>query len=277
MFAPGTILVADRSASGGTGAVIAINPANGAQQMVSSGGSFANPSGVVVEPGGTLLVLDTDAFGGVGGVIRVNPSNGAQTALSVGSLLINPFSADLESDGTIVVASANGARVARVDPANGIQRKVLPLEVFESAVDVAIDLDGSILVIVNVERGGELVRVDRVTEKHKAVPGALFHNPIGIAVASDGILWVVEDRHGVGPSVVRFDTATQQRTTVSARGLLRGPFRIALEAGDTVVVTDPDVGGGTGRLIRVNRVTGTQSILAQDGFLVEPFGVAVVR
>jgi streptogramin lyase len=267
--------VADRSAFGGSGALVAVNPLNGAQQVVSSAGAFVNPSGVAVEADGNILVVDSDAFGGTGGVIRVNPSTGAQAPLCEGGLLVNPFAAAIEADGTLVIAALNGARVARVDPRSGVQTKILPRDIFDSAVDVAIDRDGSVLVVVNVEAGGELVRLNRVSGEPTPVPGADFQNPRGVAVGPDGIIWVVEDRHGVGPSVVRFDPVSKQRTLLTSRGLLRGPFRIALEARGTMVVSDPDVSGGNGLLIRVDSTSGAQSVLAQGELLVEPFGIAI--
>ena len=276
MLAPGTVLVADRSAAGGTGAIIAVDPSTGTQQVVASGGVFANPSGVVIDADGSLLVVDSDAFGGTGGVIRINPSTGAQATLSEGGLLVNPFNAAIEADGTIVVAATLGARIVRVDPRDGRQTKVQAGETLDSAVDVVRDLDGSLLVVANVERGGELLRVDRVSGAAAPVPGADFQNLVGIAVGPDGIIWALEDRHGVGSSLVRFDPVSKQRTLVAARGLLRGPFRVALEASGTLVVSVPDIGGGDGQLIRVDRSSGTQTVVAQAAPMVEPFGLAVV-
>lgn len=276
MLAAGTILVADRSALGGTGALIAVDPSNGTQRLISSGGDFANPSGVAVEPGGSILVADSDSFGGAGGVIRVNPDNGAQTVLAQGGLLANPFALDLEAAGTIVVASGGGARVTRVDLQSGAQSRVAPQDRFEMAVDVAVAPDGSILAVVDVESGGSLVRLDRVSGEPIPLTGAEFHNPTGVAVEPDGLLWVLEDRHGVGPSLVRYDSTTGQRTLLSSRGLFRGLFRVVIEPSGNFVVSDPDMVDGHGRLVRVARQGGTQSVLSEGGHLVHPFGIAVV-
>lgn len=276
MLAPGTILVADRAAVGGSGAIIAVDPSTGTQQVVASGGLFANPSGVVIEADGNLLVVDSDAFGETGGVIRVNPSTGAQATLSEGGLLVSPFNAAIAADGTIVVVATMGGRIVQVDARDGRQTKLPAGEALDSAVDVARDVDGTLLVVVNVERGGELLRVDRETGAGTSVAGAAFQNLVGIAVGTDGVIWVLEDRHGVGPSLVRFDPVSTQRTLVAARGLLRGPFRVALERSETLVVSVPDVGIGDGQLIRIDRSSGAQSVLAQGPPMVEPFGVAVV-
>ncbi|HUR23354.1 MAG TPA: hypothetical protein VMZ73_05720 [Acidimicrobiales bacterium] len=276
MLASGTILVADRSALDGTGALIAVDPSDGTQRLISSGANFANPSGVALEAGGTVLVADSDAFAGAGGLIRIDPGNGAQSPLSQGGLLANPFAVDVEADGTIVVASGGGARVTRVDPQSGAQSKVPPSEGLESAVEVVIAPDGSLLVVVDVERGGTLIRLDRLSGERIPLPGAEFHNPIGVAVDPDGIIWMVEDRHGVGPSLVRYDSTTGQRTLLTSRGLLRGPFRVVVEVSGDFVVSDPDIVDGHGRLVRVDRQTGAQSVLSEGGHFVHPFGIAVV-
>ena len=276
MLVPGTILVADRSAFGGTGALIAVDPAGGAQRVLSSGGHFVNPSDVVVGADGSVLVVDSDAFGGNGGVIRVNPDTGAQAPLSQGPLAVNPFAGALEAGGTIVLASGLGSRVVRVDPIDGGQAAVLPGPMFESATDVAVAPDGSILVVVDVETGGRLARVDRLSGAEIPLAGANFSNPLGVAVEADGIVWFVEDRHGVGPSLIRYDTTTGQRTRLTERNLLRGPFRVAIEAGGSFVISDPDFVDDQGRLVRVDRATGAQSVLSAGGHFVHPFGVAVV-
>ena len=276
MFAPGTILVADRSALGGTGALIAVDPSNGTQRLVSSGGSFVDPSGVAMEASGSILVADSDAFAGAGGLIRVNPDTGVQTALAQGGLLAHPFALDLEATGTIVVASGSGARVTRVDLQSGAQSRVAPEDRFEMAVDVAVAPDGSILAVVDVQSGGSLVRLDRVSGEPIPLTGAEFHNPTGVAVDTDGIIWVLEDRQGVGPSLVRYDSTTGQRTLLSSGGLLRGLFRVVVEPSGSFVVSDPDMVDGHGRLVRVTRQGGAQSVLSEGGHFVHPFGIAVV-
>ena len=130
--------------------------------------------------------------------------------------------------------------------------------------------------MANVERGGELLRINGTTGETSPVPGADFQNLTGVAVAPDGNYWVLEDRHGgIGPSVARFDPVKRQRTLVSSRGVLHGLFRIALERAGTVVVSNPGL-EGDGQLIRVAPANGAQSIVAQGGAFVEPFGLAVV-
>src|SRR3989454_12424420 len=63
----GTILVADEAAFGGLGGVIRVNPATGAQTVVSSGVNFVEPTGIAIAANGDILVADPSAFGGGGG------------------------------------------------------------------------------------------------------------------------------------------------------------------------------------------------------------------
>src|SRR2546426_10927192 len=86
----GTILVADEAAFGGLGGVIRVNPATGAQTVVSSGVNFVEPTGIAIAANGDILVADPSAFGGGGGVIRVDPTTGAQTVGSFGGGFLCP-------------------------------------------------------------------------------------------------------------------------------------------------------------------------------------------
>ena len=211
MLAPGTILVADRSALGGTGALISVDPLTGAQQVVSSGGDFVAPSGVAVEADGNVLVVDTEAFNGLGAMFRVDPATGVQTTLTKGGLLEKPLAAVAEATGTIVAVSAEGANVARIDPKTGLQRRILPRDLFDDAADVALEPDGNIVVVANLTSGGQLFRIDRVNGQATPVKGADFVNLRGVAIASDGMMWVLENRPGVGTSIVRLTRCAGSR------------------------------------------------------------------
>ena len=58
LLRPGDIIVADRSAFGGQGGIIHVDPNSGVQTIVSSGGDFDDPWGVAVERSGQILVAD---------------------------------------------------------------------------------------------------------------------------------------------------------------------------------------------------------------------------
>ena len=63
----------------GTGAVLRIDPASGAQSLISSGNNFASshgPIGLAIEAGGTLLVGVNAISSGPSEVLRVDPVTG---------------------------------------------------------------------------------------------------------------------------------------------------------------------------------------------------------
>src|SRR6184192_3327645 len=63
---PGHILVADQTRA----AVIDVDPTTGAQTLLSSGGFFRNPAGIVIEPSGNVIVSDRSGHR----LIRVDPN-----------------------------------------------------------------------------------------------------------------------------------------------------------------------------------------------------------
>ncbi len=130
----GTILVADPESpapvTGGSGAIIAVDPSTGAQKLVTSNdssqaGLFAAPLGVAVETPGTLLVANTASDPSANGVILVNRSSGQQYALATDSSFAAPTGIAMDLDGNALVADAatfgGGGGVIRVNPA-GAQR-----------------------------------------------------------------------------------------------------------------------------------------------------------
>jgi Ca2+-binding RTX toxin-like protein len=86
---PGTLLVANASASPASNGVILVNRSSGQQYALATGGSFTAPSGIAVDLDGEALVADSAAFGGRGGVVRVDPTTGA-----TGTVSGNPNSPD---------------------------------------------------------------------------------------------------------------------------------------------------------------------------------------
>jgi sugar lactone lactonase YvrE len=129
----GTILVADPGSpaplSASTGAIVAVDPASGAQKVVTSNDTsqadlLADPMGVAIETPGTLLVANTSANPVSNGVILVNRSSGQQYALATGGGFTAPSGIAVDLDGKALVAdsTAFGGRggVIRVDPTTGV-------------------------------------------------------------------------------------------------------------------------------------------------------------
>jgi sugar lactone lactonase YvrE len=292
-LSPGDILVADQLAVGGSGGVIRVDPASGAQTTVSSGGSFVHPSGVALEADGDILVADYSAFGGddgPGGVIRVDPASGAQTTVSSGGSFATPFGVALEADGDILVvdqdAFGGSGGVIRVDPASGAQTPVSSGGSFQNPSGVALEADGNILVADPTAFGGSggVIRVDPAGGAQTTVSsGGSFVTPVGVALEADGDILVADqfafDNFSGG--VIRVDAATGAQTEVSSGGSFAHPFGVALEADGDILVADRSAFGGPGidgpgGVIRVDPASGAQTPVSSGGSFVDPLGIAVV-
>src|SRR5262249_9684422 len=72
----GTLVVADQDSGGapavGLGAVVRVDPQTGGQQVISAGGLFVNPRGVVIDNHGFIIVADGNTSGG-GALLQVDP------------------------------------------------------------------------------------------------------------------------------------------------------------------------------------------------------------
>ena len=210
----GGILVADRDAFGGGGAVIRVDAKTGGRTTVSANGapsggpSFVEPAGIALTPDGDVLVADEDAFGGPGGLIRVDSVTGARRTLSENSA-----------------------------PLGGPS--------FVEPVGIAVLPSGELLVAEEdgfADSAGGVIRVDHETGARTAVSangapsgGPSFAQPYGIALAADGTVLVADfDAFGGNGGVIRVDPVTGARTAVSAAGAPPGgpqfvdPLGIAL-------------------------------------------------
>ncbi len=241
--ADGSILVVDADAFGGQGGVIRVDPATGSQTEVSSGGLFSNPFDLAIESGGTIVIADPHARG-VGGVIRVDPASGEQEMLSSGaeapsSLPLREVGITLDADGHILVVEqtlAGGTqgkgRVTRIDPATGARTAVSSDGMFASAVGVAVEADGNIVVADANAFGGKggVIRVDPATGEQTQVSSAgSFVGPIGIDIESDGSILVADGEAFAGRGgVIRVDPATGEQTTVSTGTTFRGHSGLAI-------------------------------------------------
>ena len=188
-------------------AVVRINPATGAQAVITRADELCYPFGIAVNAQGRILVSD---FGNLvensvpiitcdptgGGVIGVDPATGQQAWLSsnsatLGQLFLGPVGLTLEPSGTVLVVNQRSApaAVTAVNPANGVQQvitpNVSPTDAFEQPQRVAVAPDGNLLVSdysLNTLEGG-LVSVNRGTGAARVFrSSSLFNNPLGLAI-----------------------------------------------------------------------------------------------
>ena len=253
--------------------VIRIDPVTGAQEVVSSGGLLVAPAAIAIEATGMVLVSDSGAATGQGAVLRIDPTDGAQTVLS-GSyqallgLTIAPGS------GAIFVTDTMQAAVLRVDPSTGTPSPVSSgtLLHFPRAITAA---PNGLLYVADSSSAGSaassVVQIDPLTGAQSAFSSG--SPSVGGLAASPGTLWLAD---ATGHSILREDISTATSSPVSSGGDLVFPFALAVEYGGRLAVADWGDGAVEPAIVRVNRTNGGQSIVSHGGYLIEPWGVAVV-
>jgi len=265
----GDLLVADpdccvRQGATGKGGVIRVNPATGAQTVVSSEGHFRSPAGVAIAANGDLLVVDPDA----GAVIRVNPAipnqppGQNQTVVSNGNFFARPIGIAITTGGDLLVVDMNccdgsNGGVIRVDPAianlpPGFNQTVVAQGGrFSAPFGIAIvpPPDPGDILIANSASANILQVKSRTISPWTWEPtvvseGDKFDMPFGIAIAAIDDLIVV-DREGSVIGVNPTQPPGNNQTVVSSGGKFALPTGIAVGANRQLFVVDPDCCDGT--------------------------------
>lgn len=322
--APGDVLVTDFNAfPDGGGGVIRVDPVTGARTTLSANGAppggpgFADPAGLALAPGGEVLVADLNAFGGPGGVIRVDPRTGARTTLSEnlmpfgGPSFHDPSGIAIDGNGDLLIADrsafeGSSGGVIRVSRETGVRTAVSHNAApaggpsFVEPAGIALAPNGDILVTDEdafAGSSGGVIRVDPVTGARTVVSangapagGPSFVEPVGVVLAPDGDLLVVEEDGfaDAAGGVIRVDPTTGARTLVSANDApagapsFRQPYGIALSSDGAALVADFDAFPGSGGgVIRVDPVSGARRAVsaldepAGGPSFVDPLGIAV--
>jgi PKD domain len=208
------------------------------------------------------------------------------------------------ANSVVTKQSAPAPVILRADPATGglaeISRNGSQGELFRHPYDIAVAADGSLLVAdmgayaTSTDRtpDGRIIRVDPVSGHQSVVTqGEHLVDPAGLALAPDGVIYVVENVGTSGsPGVVAVNPTTGAQTVVSQGGQLCYPFGIAVGADGALLVTSyGDFSDGTtivncqhdfGALIRIDPATKAQSILSRNApewgnLFRNPLGVTV--
>ncbi|MGH7726854.1 MAG: hypothetical protein ACREOU_15620 [Candidatus Eiseniibacteriota bacterium] len=217
-----------------TGGVFRVDPKSGNQQAVSRGGFLDTPFGICVSTAGDIYVADANALGGTGAIVRVDPASGSQSVVSSGGFFSSPGDVVIHPNGDLFVVNAGGDgqedRVIRVDPMTGQQTSV--------------------------------------------AAGVPFVAPAGLAVLPSGDLLVADflalpSATGTG-AVFRVHLADGRVDTLTHGQLIRFIRHVGVSAGGRIMVSDLDPISGDGRILEIDPVTGTQSILASGGALLVP-------
>ena len=291
---PGDIIVADRSASDGVGAVIRIDPKSGAQSSISSGGLLSQVDRITSDGKGRILVTlrVSESTHRLAGIARINPATGAQKLLSSGGRLLCPSGIATEADGKIVVVDPCAVLVIRVDSQTGRQTVISSGKNLIFPEGIAIAADQSIIVAASKSFGGTgaILSIDPATGVEKVISArGNFSSPTDVAVDRRGRILVADfNSFACGPggytgrgagAIFGLARSSDVQTLISCDHLFQGggPHGIAVEADDQIVVTSySDYAKSVGKVIRIDPVTGAQTRVSSAGMLVAPTGIAVV-
>jgi urease beta subunit len=283
-LAPGDVVLADQ----GSRKILRIDPATGAQTVVTQGGLLGpvfEPRGIAIDSNGDILVSDL-YFAGQSRVLRVDSTTGAQSVVTTGGYLQRSFGIAIESDGSLVVAALDNPLGAdglvRVDPVTGVQTPLSLGSLLSDPMGVAIAANGDIIVAndngeLPTHESDAVVRVDPQTGAQTLVTSSVYPEnpdgvPAGIALPADGSI-LLSDTSFYG-GVVQVDSTTGAQTQVASRlvpgTLIDRPRSIALDAGRGLLIADRDT------VVRLDLGTGAQTVVAQGGNVVTPFAIAVV-
>jgi sugar lactone lactonase YvrE len=194
----------------------------------------------------------------------------------------------------------DGAVILRSEPATGSTVEISrngPLgTLFHEPYDLAVEADGAIVVAdmgVPNQKDGSVIRVDPTTGRQSLVAsGGDFYDPVGIAVAPDGMLYVLDTAPGANSgAVIKVNPVTGAQALIASNftpdptRLFDLPFGIAVRPNGQIIVVNRSLSGalpvpcllGTGRVFAVDPVTFVQSNISNAGRLAYPLGVAVDR
>jgi DNA-binding beta-propeller fold protein YncE len=254
--ADGSLVIADMGEPNQKdGSIIRVDPLTGAQSLVSSGGEFFDPAGIAVAPGGDLYVADNYAPDNDGAVIRVNPKTGAQQLISRngmgGSYFDLPFGIAVDRDGSLVVANRmSPAQLPASCPPLG---RVIRVSQFDGDQDLISQSGGGFEQLIGW--------------------------PLGLAVDSQGSIVMANECDTTG-GLVRVNPLDGDQSIITSNNgqdVLRTPERVAIDPDGALLVSDFSLGSdGDGGIVRVDPVSGAQTLVRQHDLFNHPLGIAAV-
>jgi hypothetical protein len=302
---PGDFLVADSQNGNGHGLILQVNPNTGAQSVWASGGFLDQPTSLAFDGKGNLIVSDFEN-GYTGAIIRINLASGQQTEVATGNWMAGTTSVNVEQAGTYVALNDNSVdnppspSVVRIDPSTGAQSVIVsapansgsPLALPNHSV---LDANGNIL-CTNAADDDGTTGVLKINSQSGAVSvvssGGNFNTiaPSGILIDpsnSQNLLVSCEDY--ISPSqsdLLSVNIATGAQTVLATGGPLLAPIAIADDPSGDVFVsnfahayTAPGsftTSFTTASIVRIDPVTGKETVVSSGGNLVTPQGMLYV-
>lgn len=280
---PGDIIVTDQGQQGiggFDGRIIRVDPATGAQTIISAGGLLFDPNSVTMDASGNLIVSDFNSSGGA--IIRVDPATGTQTLIASGNLLSHPRGVTLDSAGNIFATTDGGTSstrgAVRIDAMTHAQSYISTGGLFRVPEHLLYE-NANRLIVVDAQAmlsgNGALIAVSNGNQSF--ISSGAIRFPIGLAITSGGYYVTEHDTSASIARLDRVDPLTQAITTVSSGGNLVSPGDVAWNPfrGD-LIVADLDAAGGGGAIIGIDPATGAQSVLPAGGNFFNPTGIMIV-
>ncbi|MBI2906994.1 MAG: hypothetical protein HYX92_05000, partial [Chloroflexi bacterium] len=238
--AAGRIIVLQRSDSynkpTSKGSIVRIDPATGAQSLVSSGGSFANPQGLAIDSAGNYIVADGEASG-TGALIRVDPISGDQSIISSGGLVRSPSGVAVDAAGSLYLTSQSNASgalpwlVLKVNPTNGQQTTYFSGNFQVWYGGLAIDSSGNLYIGEIYYRNGIIKVAPGGASSTWLSSGGSFQDPWGVALDAAGDLIVADGNWWWEGKIIKVNRATGAQTVISTGGQLVDPVGVAVVPG----------------------------------------------
>jgi streptogramin lyase len=163
----------------------------------------------------------------------------------------------------LVFTDSQGA-ILRADSVTGAPEVVSKGEKLMQPFGVAVGLRGDFYVSDSGCSG--LLGIDPGTGEQRVISsGGILGVPFGIAVERNGMILVAN-----GQSLLRVNPDSGQQALVSSPNLFQVPIAMALGDNDDIYVVD-----ALGAVVRVDPLTGAQTLLGKGGYLQRPQGIAV--
>jgi streptogramin lyase len=203
-------------------AIIGVNPANGTQRVVSSGGMLGVPFGIATERNGSVLVANAQSL------IRIDPQTGAQSVASSGGLFQVPIAVAVAANGNVFVADIMGS-IIQVNPRTGQQTLVSSGGYLKRPQGIAVKGHDIYVTDVATSDGnfgiGRLIHVNAQNGRQTVLSeGGYLVGPVGISLSANGDL-IVADPYTINEesqtlfdgSIIMVDSSSGRQTLV-ARG-----------------------------------------------------------